>query len=274
MTVVLITGAVGGLGLETARRLGAGGASVLVHGRNPARCDEAIEDLARDVPRERLRACWADLACLADVRDLARRVREGEPRLDVLVNNAGIADTRGPRRESPDGIELTFAVNHLAHFVLTLELLDLLRRSAPARIVNVASVGQAAVDFDDPMLERSYDGFTAYAQSKLAQISFTIELAGRLARAGKTGVTVNAVHPATLMDTGMVRRAFGRARSTVQEGVEAVVRLTTAPELDGVSGRYFEGTTEAVPHGQALDASARRRLWELSERLSGVASPV
>ena len=224
--------------------------------------------------RARLRPYWADLARLDDVRELARQLLEHERRLDVLVNNAGIADTRGPRRESPDGIELTFAVNHLSHFVLTLALLDLLRGSAPARIVNVASVGQAPLDFDDPGLERSYDGFAAYAQSKLAQISFTIELADRLAATGEHGVTVNAVHPATLMDTGMVRRAFGSARSSVQEGVDAVVRLVTARELDGVSGRYFEGTTEATPHGQALDASARRRLWELSERMTGIASPI
>ena len=274
MAVVLITGATGGLGLETARRLGSRQATILVHGRSRSRCGEAIEALASDVPPERLRPCWADLATVHAVRDLAAQVRDREPRLDVLINNAGIADIHAPRRESPDGVELTFAVNHLAHFVLTLALLDLLRGSAPARIVNVASIGQAAIDLDDPMLERSYDGFTAYAQSKLAQISFTIELAGRLAAAGDEGIAVNAVHPATLMDTGMARRAFGRARSSVQEGVEAVERLATAPELDGVSGRYFEGTAEAHPHGQALDAPARRRLWELSERLAGIASPI
>jgi NAD(P)-dependent dehydrogenase (short-subunit alcohol dehydrogenase family) len=274
MTVVLITGATGGLGLETARRLGSGGARILLHGRTRSRCAEAIESLAPDVPRERIRPYWADLARRDEVRGLASRVREREPRLDVLVNNAGIADIAGPRRESPDGVELTFAVNHVSHFSLTLGLLDLLERSAPARIVNVSSVGQNPVDLDDPMLERSYDGFRAYSQSKLAQISFTIELAARLAAAGEDGVTVNAVHPATLMDTGMVRRTFGRARSSVQEGVEAVARLALAPELDGVTGRYFEGTSEATPHGQALDGSARRRLWELSERLSETTSPV
>jgi NAD(P)-dependent dehydrogenase (short-subunit alcohol dehydrogenase family) len=274
MTVVLVTGATGGLGLETARRLGSGGAHILVHGRNRSRCAEAIEALAPDVPPERLRPYWANLARLDEVRELAGRVRQREAHLDVLINNAGIADMGGRRRESPDGVELTFAVNHLSHFALTLDLLGLLQRSAPARIVNVASIGQSPVDPGDPLLERSYDGFTAYAQSKLAQISFTIELAARLAAAEEHGVTVNAVHPATLMNTGMVRRTFGRVRSSVQEGVQAVVRLAVAPELDGVTGRYFEGTSEATPHGQALDDSARRRLWELSERLSGVTSPV
>jgi NAD(P)-dependent dehydrogenase (short-subunit alcohol dehydrogenase family) len=274
MTVVLITGATGGLGLETARRLGSDGADVLVHGRSQARCAAAIEALATDVPAERLRPYWADMARMDEVRELARRVRQGEPRLDVLINNAGIADVGGPRRESSDGVELTFAVNHLSHFALTLDLLELLRRSTPARIVNVASVGQSPIDFDDPMLERSHDGFRAYAQSKLAQISFTFELAARLGAAGEDGVTVNAVHPATLMDTAMVRRAFGRARSSVHEGVEALARLAVASELDGVTGRYFDGTREATPHGQALDESARRRLWELSERLSGMTSPV
>ncbi|MFL5819819.1 MAG: SDR family NAD(P)-dependent oxidoreductase [Solirubrobacteraceae bacterium] len=274
MTVALITGATDGLGLETARRLGAGGASVLVHGRNQSRCAEAIEQLEPDIPRARLTAYWADLARLDEVRGLASRMREREERLDVLINNAGIADIDGPRRESPDGIELTFAVNYLAHFVLTLELLDILARSDPARIVNVTSVGQSPIDFSDPMLERAYDGFTAYARSKLAQISFTLELAHRLAAAGEDRVTVNAVHPATLMDTRMVRRTFGRARSSVQEGVEAVTRVATSPELDGATGRYFEGTGEAAPHRQALDPAARRRLWELSEQLAGVSSPV
>jgi NAD(P)-dependent dehydrogenase (short-subunit alcohol dehydrogenase family) len=210
----------------------------------------------------------ADLSSLENVRRLARDAEREVERLDVLVNNAGVAVDE--RRESVDGHELTFAVNYLSHFLLTAELLPLLRRSAPARIVNVASIGQAPIDLDDPMLKRDYDGFRAYSQSKLAQIMFTIELAQRLEAAGEKGVTVNAVHPATLMDTNMVRRTFGRTMSEVSEGVDSLEFVATSPDLDGVSGRYFDQVTESEAEPQAYDPEARRRLWELSEELTGV----
>ena len=141
----------------------------------------------------------------------------------------------------------------------------MLERSAPARVVNVASVGQAPIDFDDVMLERRYDGFRAYAQSKLAQVMFTFELAERL---GPGAVTVNALHPATLMDTKMVRESIGRVMSSVEEGVRAVVRPAISPELERVTGRYFDGLQESRADAQAYDPAARQRLWELSERLT------
>jgi NAD(P)-dependent dehydrogenase (short-subunit alcohol dehydrogenase family) len=216
----------------------------------------------------------ADLSSLDEVRRLARDLDGRFERLDALVNNAGII-VRDGRRQSRDGHELTFAVNYLSHFLLTLDLLPLLRRSAPARIVNVASVGQAAIDFDDVMLERAYDGFRAYAQSKVAQISFTFELAERLRAAGEEGITVNSLHPATLMDTKMARQSFGRVLSPVAEGVDAVVHLVADPGLDGVSGRYFDGLAEGAADQQAYDPDARRRLWELSARVTGVGgSPI
>jgi NAD(P)-dependent dehydrogenase (short-subunit alcohol dehydrogenase family) len=146
-------------------------------------------------------------------------------------------------------------------------LLPLLERSAPSRIVNVASIGQRAIDFDDVMLERGYEPFRAYSQSKLAQIMFTFELAERL---GDARVTVNALHPATLMDTKMVRETYGSPMSSVEEGKAAVLRLISSPELEGVTGRYFDGTRESRAHEQAYDGEARRRLWELSERLCGL----
>ena len=206
----------------------------------------------------------ADLASLDEVRRLARELRDRAERLDVLVNNAGIIEPR--RRLSGDGHELTFAVNYLAGFLLTLELLPLLRASAPARVVNVSSIGQSAIDFSDVMLERGYSGMRAYSQSKLAQIMFTIELAERLAPGE---VTVNALHPATLMDTRMVRESFGRSVSTVREGADATLRLVEDPALAEVSGRYFDGVRESRADAQAYDPGARRRLWELSERLTG-----
>jgi NAD(P)-dependent dehydrogenase (short-subunit alcohol dehydrogenase family) len=263
---ILITGSTDGLGLETARALLGKGATVLLHGRGPQRIERALATLNRPY---RTHGVVADLSSLDEVRRLARDLASRFERLDGLVNNAGII-VRDGRRQSRDGHELTFAVNYLSHFLLTMDLLPLLRRSAPARIVNVASVGQAAIDFDDVMLERAYDGFRAYAQSKLAQVSFTFELAERLRAAGEEGITVNALHPASLMDTKMARQAFGRVLSTVSEGVDAVVHLVADPGLDGVSGRYFDGLAESAADQQAYDPDARRRLWELSARVTGV----
>jgi NAD(P)-dependent dehydrogenase (short-subunit alcohol dehydrogenase family) len=270
--VVLITGATDGLGKAVAADLAAAGATVLLHGRSEERGEQAMREIRELTGRDRLRFYWADLASLDQVRALADAVLEAEPRLDALVNNAGIG-TRMPgggRPESEDGYELRFAVNYLSHYLLTRRLLPLITQSAPARIVNVSSGGQWPIDFDDVMLQRGYDGTRAYAQSKLAQIMFTVELAERLRDAGETEVTVNALHPATFMDTKMVRTSFGRAgRSEVAEGVESLVHLVADPELDGVSGRYFDQLEEGTAHPQAYDAEARRRLWALSEELVG-----
>jgi NAD(P)-dependent dehydrogenase (short-subunit alcohol dehydrogenase family) len=248
---ILVTGSTGGHGRELAAALSRRGAGVLIHGRDPARVDEAVHATGADS------GLVADLADLAQVRSLAAEAGE----LDTLVNNAGVIVPE--RRESADGYELTFAVNYLSHFLLTRLLLENMRE--PARIVNVSSIGQTPLDFDDLMLERGYDAFGAYAQSKLAQVLFTVELAERL---GDRDVTVNALHPATLMDTKMVRETFGRSRSSVEEGVEATLQLVENPELDGVSGRFFDGLGESAAYQQAYDPEARRRLWDLSERLT------
>ena len=265
---ILITGSTDGLGEATAENLVKHGATVLVHGRSEQKLERALAKLGRD-RGARCRGFLADLGSLEQVRRLARDVERRFDRLDVLVNNAGVV-VMGGRRESHDGLELTFAVNYLSHFLLTAELMPLLRQSAPARIVNVASIGQAPVNFADPMAEREYEGFRAYVQSKLAQIMFTIELADRLRAAGEEGVTVNALHPATFMDTKMLREGLGRAgRTEVAEGVESLSRLVADPALDGVSGRYFDQLDEGTAEAQAYDAEARRRLWELSEELAG-----
>ena len=259
---ILVTGATDGLGKRVALELAAKGATVLLHGRNRERLEAALEEMRSETGSEKARSYLADLSSLGAVRGLAEQVLSDEERLDVLVNNAGVIMPE--RQESEDGYELTFAVNYLAHFLLTGLLLPLLRESAPARIVNVASAGQSLIDFGDVMLERGYDGMRAYARSKLAQIMFTFELAGRLQG---TGVTVNALHPASLMDTKMVLETFGYTMSTVQEGAGATVRLAVSPELEGVTGRYFDGWREARPNLQAYDAEARKRLWVLSEEL-------
>jgi NAD(P)-dependent dehydrogenase (short-subunit alcohol dehydrogenase family) len=263
---ILVTGATDGLGRALARELAARGATVLVHGRSQERLDDTLREIREGTGSDRLRPYRADLASLGQVRRLAREVG-AEQRLDVLVNNAGIAGT-GDRELSADGLELRFAVNYLAPFLLTRLLLPLLRRSAPARIVNVASVGQVPIDFDDVLLERGWEPLRAYRQSKLAQVMFTFELAERLRAAGETGVTVTALHPATLMDTKMAIESFGYAMSTVAEGVAATLRLAVDPELDGVTGRYFDGLRESRANPQAYDREARRRLWRLSEQLA------
>ena len=247
---ILITGATDGLGRRVAQELAGRGASVLVHGRDPERVERAVEETGA------AGGYLADLSSLEEVRRLAGEVE----RLDVLVNNAGVVSPE--RQESDDGYELGFAVNYLAGFALT----GLLLPKIDGRIVNVASVGQNPIDFDDVMLERSYDGYRSYAQSKLAQVMFTFELAERL----REGATVNALHPATLMDTKMVRESFGRTQDSVEDGVRSVTHLVADPELDGVSGRYFDKTHESRANEQAYDADARRRLWELSEELTGV----
>ena len=261
---ILVTGATDGLGRRVARELAAKGATVLLHGRNPERLEATLEELRSQVGSEKANSYLADLSSLAAVRDLADRILSKHDRLDVLVNNAGIIVRE--RRESEDGYELTFAVNYLSHFLLTRLLLPLLKDSAPARIVNVASAGQSPVDFSNLMLERGYDAMKAYSQSKLAQVMFTFELAEHLR---DTGVTVNALHPASLMDTKMVQSTFGYTMSTVEEGTEAVVRLAISPEIEGVTGRYFDGTREARANRQAYDPRVRNRLWVLSEELCG-----
>jgi NAD(P)-dependent dehydrogenase (short-subunit alcohol dehydrogenase family) len=262
---ILVTGATDGLGRRVAFELAGRGATMLLHGRSRERLEATIEEVRRDTGSEKVGFYLADLSSLGEVRALAEEVLAEQDRLDVLINNAGFI--AGERGESEDGYELTFAVNYLAHFLLTRLLLPLLRDSAPARIVNVASAGQSPVDFDDVMLEYGYDPMRAYTQSKLAQVMFTFELARRLR---DSGVTVNALHPASLMETKMVLETFGRSMSTVEEGAEATVRLAASPELEGITSRYFDGTREARANSQAYDEKARKRLWALSEDLCGL----
>ncbi len=262
--VILVTGATDGLGKQVALELAGRGATVLLHGRSRERLEATREEIGRETGDERSRPYLADLSSLGEVRALAEGILSENDRLDALVNNAGVIVAE--RAESADDYELTFAVNYLSHFLLTSLLLPLLRDAAPARIVNVASAGQSPVDFDDVMLERGYDGMRAYTQSKLAQIMFTFELAGRLSG---SGVSVNALHPASLMDTKMVNETFGYTMSTVQEGAVATVRLAVSPDVEGVTGRYFDGLHEARANRQAYDPAAREKLWALSEDLCG-----
>ena len=216
----------------------------------------------------------ADFASLAAVRQLAAAVCAGYDRLDLLINNAGIGTGDGgrpaPRQTSADGHELRFAVNYLAGYLLTRLLLPWITRSAPARIVNVASAGQYPLDFDNLMLDRAYSSMRAYTQSKLAQVMLTFDLAAELR---DSGVTVNCLHPATYMDTAMVRAAGVEPASTVAEGAAAVMHLAVSTELEGQTGEYFDGLRPARASAQAYDPQARRRLAEVSARLTGLDGP-
>ena len=268
--VILVTGATDGLGRLTARDLAAAGATVLLHGRDPERGEAAVREIHEETGNDRLHYYLADFSSLEEVRRLADQIMSDHDRLDVLVNNAGIGAVRrdeASRSWSRDGYELRFAVNYLAPFLLTRLLLPLVQRSAPSRIVNVASAGQSPIRFDDVMLERGYEGMRAYAQSKLALVMFTFDLAAELEG---TGVTANSLHPASLMDTKMVFETFGSASSSVREGTDATVRLAVSRELEGVTGRYFDGQREAHADEQAYDPEARDRLRRLSEELTGL----
>jgi NAD(P)-dependent dehydrogenase (short-subunit alcohol dehydrogenase family) len=263
---VLITGATSGLGLALAQALAERGATVLLHGRDNQRGRATLDDIRQETGNEKLQFYCADLASLQQTAELARRIAAEQQRLDVLVNNAavGFGKDSSKREMSQDGYELRFAVNYLASRLLTEGLLPKLKASVPARIVNVACVGQAPLNFDDIMSEHGYSGVTAYRQSKLAMVAWTFDLAAQLAN---TGVTVNALHPASLMPTKLVLEAGWSVMSTVEEGLEATMRLVVDPALDDVTGKYFDGLREAKANAQAYDLEARRQLTELTENL-------
>jgi NAD(P)-dependent dehydrogenase (short-subunit alcohol dehydrogenase family) len=267
---VLVTGSTDGVGRYVAAKLAAAGASVLTHGRDQARANSLADEIKRAGGIEPT-FYRADLSSLAGARQLAESVIANHKRLDLFISNAGIGSrTSGPERKtSADGFELRFAVNYLSGFLLTRLLLPLLKAGAPSRIVNVASLGQHPIDFDDVMITRGYDGGRAYAQSKLAQIMFTIDLAAELEG---SGVTVNSLHPATYMNTTMVREGGITPISTVEQGGTAILHLAEGDDVAGKSGLFFNGMREAQANPQAYDAAARERLRALSFELTSVAT--
>lgn len=275
--VVLITGGTSGIGKATAKALAAMGAEVVVHGRNRKRGEQAAEEIRRESASDKVSLLLADLAVQDEVRRLAKEFEASHDRLDVLVNNAGLIADR--RTETPDGIELTLAVNHLASFLLTNLLLDLLKKSAPSRIINVSSEAQRQakrIDFDNLQGERRYGAFRIYGQSKLANVLFTYELAEWL---HDTGVTAFAMHPGGVNTNfgkgnrslmSLLFRVFKPFMRSSEQGADTVVYLATSPEVEGMSGEYFSDREVAKPAEGAYDEAARKRLWEVSEELTGL----
>jgi retinol dehydrogenase 12 len=268
----LVTGAASGIGKATATGLAREGFSVALLVRNAARGEQAIADIRAAVPDAKLEVLECDLASQASIRAAAARFMAEHDRLDVLVNAAGVFVK--DRKLTVDGIELTFATNYLAYFLLTQELLPLLKRSAPARIVNLASkYGRASIDFDDPQkLKIPYSYIKATPATMLARVLFTQELASRL---NGTGVVVNAVHPGLVAKTNLLQDTRGFFKwmtdtfgGTPEKGADTVLWLATAPETSGVSGKMYTKRKELKTPGQCVDPAARQRLWAESEKLT------
>lgn len=273
--IVLITGASSGIGLCAARALSKMGARVLLACRDRARGEAARQAIAQagGSPTELL---LADLSSQRSIRALAAEVERTQPRLDVLVNNAGAVN--GQRELTEDGLERTFATNHLGYFLLTNLLLDLLRRSAPSRVINVASTADRGgkIDFDNLMGERRYLGFRAYCTSKLCNVAFTFELARRLEG---TGVTAHAVHPGLVASNfgqvgggflGMMSKLVRPFSLTPEQGADTIVWLASLPDAAAHHGRYLSRRKHIRSLRQAYDTGVQRRLWEVSERLTGL----
>lgn len=262
--VALITGATNGVGRVVAERLGEQGWHVLVHGRDRARGEQVVRAIEARGGSAHFHE--ADLSSLSAVRRLAEEVMKDHPQLSLLINNAGVGfgHPDAGREQSEDGLELRFAVNYLAPFLLTHRLLPVLLEGAPSRVVNVASVGQHELDFNDLQMTHGYSGVDAYRRSKLALIMFTFDIAADLQ---KLGVTVNALHPATLMDTFMVQQAGWQPMSSVDEGADAIMNLAVG-DLQGRTGEYFDQRRPARALRQAYDLQARERLQQIANELT------
>ena len=264
--VIVLTGATSGLGRAVAHTLASRPGRLILHGRNP----DLLRELAADLSgmAAQIDVVQADLSDLAQVQQLAVDVAELTDQLDVLVHNAGVGKgATDTRQVSADDHELRLAVNHLAPFALTQRLLPLLEKGAPSRVVNVASGAQQPIDFADPQLEHDYSGDRAYAQSKFAMVAAGFALAKTLL---PEVVTVNSLHPATLMPTRMVHEGYGRTVDDLQTGVDAVINLIENPALADVTGQYFSIQQPATAHPATYDVPTQQRLWSLSEELTDV----
>lgn len=276
---VVITGATGGIGLETAKALAKMGAQVYIHGRSEDKAQKAVEEIKKISENNNVWYFTADLSSQKEVRRLAEEIKSKLDRLDVLINNAGAAFQK--HQLSVDGIELTLANNHLSYFLLTNLLLDLLKKSAPSRIVNVASHSHynGKFDFNDINMERGYTIMKAYERSKLGNVLFTMELAERLKG---TGVTVNALHPG-VVKTGIADKHTGKivqfawrifelyqGAISAEEGAKTSVYLATSPEVEGETGKYYDKCKHKWHSRYSQTEGLKEKVWELSAKLAGI----
>jgi retinol dehydrogenase 14 len=258
--VILITGSTDGIGKQTALDLAEKGASIIVHGPDPERTKSAASEIKEATGSNNIDFLVADFSSLEAVRKLSDQLHEKYDRIDVLINNAGVYMSR--RELSKDGFEMTFAVNHLSHFLLTHHLLDLIKKSSHGRIINVASMAHAhEMDFDNLQAEKFFDGYTAYSLSKLSNILFTYELARRLEN---TGVTVNCLHPGVIR-TKLLKVGWGMGGSSLESGSKTSVYLASAPEVEKVSGKYFANCRPAVSSSVSHDRFVQEKFWQLSD---------
>lgn len=275
--VVMVTGANAGIGKVTARELAKMGAHVVMVARSRERGEAAQAEIKAASNNPNVDLLLADLSVQEEIRELAQTFHEKYDRLDVLVNNAGAVFTN--RRETADGLEMTFALNHLGYFLLTNLLLDVIKQSAPARIINVSSDAHrgAKLDFDDLQSEDGYSGFGVYSKSKLANVYFTHELARRLEG---TGVTVNAVHPG-FVDTNFGKNNNGLVTAffkiigkifakSPEEGAATSIYLASSPAVADVTGQYFSDKKPVKSSDVSYDKEIARRLWEVSAELTGL----
>lgn len=263
MKTILVTGSTDGIGWETARELLALGHWVLVHGRSREKAARAAEGFRKKMPLSRVEPVWGDLSSMSEVAQLAGQVAGLAPSLDVLLNNAGLYPTR--RQMTRDGIELTMAVNHFAVQLLTLRLLENLKKAKQGRVVTVSSMahGGGKIDLDDMNFERSFSSYGAYAASKLANILFTKALAKRL---NGTAVTANCLHPGVI-DTKLLRAGFAMGGRSLEEGAKTPVYLALDEGLSKATGKYYSECREATPSREALDDKLGEALWDYGERL-------
>ncbi|MCS6988008.1 MAG: SDR family oxidoreductase [Chloroherpetonaceae bacterium] len=263
---VLVTGATDGIGKQTALELAKLGATVLLHGRNPKRLIETMKEIHAKAPGAHLDTFNADFSSLTAVRKMALDLAQKYPRLDALINNAGVYMQR--RELSRDGYEMTFAVNHLAPFLLTHLCLPLLKAAPSARVITVSSVAhlRATLDFDNLQGEKKFDGYDAYSRSKLANVLFAVELAERLK--GEK-IASNALHPGVIA-TKLLEAGFAMKGAPLEEGAETPVYLASSPDVEGVTGRYFV-KKRPQPYNPIVDnAEIRKRFWELSKQMVGL----
>lgn len=279
----MVTGATSGMGRVIARKLAQMGATVIIVGRSRERGTETLQRIVSATGNASVELMLADLSSQKEICQLAQQFKSRYQYLHVLVNNAGAWITS--RQESIDGIEMTFALNHLGYFLLTNLLLDTLKASAPARIINVSSYGhkRTKMNFDDLQAKQGYNGMQTYRQSKLANVLFTYELARQLAG---TGVTVNAVNPGLVATrfglnnfgvipariVNLLIRVYGLVGTNAEQGAQTSIYLATSPNVEGITGKYFEKQTAVPSSEESYDPATASRLWQVSEAMTGLSA--